>query len=72
MAKKLPIMTSQDYQAYQRVTARNDAVRLLQHYMRAVWTKAGLRWDADQNAEIEALIDAILTAAATDIRVNHG
>ncbi len=39
---------------------RDEAIHLLQHYFRTVWLKAGLKWDGDNNAEIEALVDALM------------
>ncbi len=34
-----------------------DAKRLLTHYFRMVWEKAGLKWDSDNDAEVEDIID---------------
>lgn len=42
----------------------HKAKRLLVHYFQAVWEKAGLRWDSDNVAEVEAIVDELLEAAA--------
>lgn len=42
------------------------AERLLTHYLRTVWQKAGLTWHEDHDAEIGIVVDAIeeMVAAA--------
>lgn len=41
-------------------STRQEATHLLQHYFRTVWLKAGLKWDSDNNAEIEVLVTLLL------------
>jgi hypothetical protein len=35
----------------------NEPAQLLIHYLRTVWVKAGLTWDADNDAEIRGLVE---------------
>ncbi len=44
------------------MNARDNAVKHLQHYFRRVWEKAGMCWEADNNSEMEFLVDLILDA----------
>ncbi|MCL6559918.1 MAG: hypothetical protein K6U74_14220 [Firmicutes bacterium] len=37
-----------------------DAKELLVHYFRTVWLKAGLKWDSDNTAEVESIVDSIV------------
>lgn len=39
---------------------RESAKKLLRHYFRMVWQKAGLTWDADNDAEINDLADLLM------------
>ena len=45
---------------------RTRAIRLLRHYLRTVWSAAGLRWDGDNDAEVGLLVDAIIEAATQE------
>jgi hypothetical protein len=40
------------------------AKRLLVHYFRTVFEAAGLRWDSDNQAEIETAVEYLIDAAA--------
>lgn len=42
------------------------AKRLLTHYLRNLVQLSGNRWDSDNDAEVEDIIDAIIEAAATE------
>lgn len=42
---------------------REEAKRMLVHYFRRIATYAGLTWDSDDDAEIEAAIDLIIDAS---------
>lgn len=44
-------------------TARDSAVKLLQHYFETAFRRAGGKWDNDNNAEIAEAVDAIIAAA---------
>ena len=53
-------------------TARSDqkraeAKRLLAHYLRTVWERAGLKWDADNQAEVEDIVDLLIEAATEPV-----
>jgi hypothetical protein len=50
------------------VTDRETAIRLLRHYLRLPWERAGLRWDGDNEGEIEALVDCLIGAAVAAAR----
>ena len=39
---------------------RDIARQLLIHYFRTVWTKAGLKWTSDNDAEIDALVEVLI------------
>lgn len=43
--------------------ARNSAVSTLSHYLRTAFEAAGLRWDSDNQAEVEGIVDSIIDAA---------
>lgn len=38
----------------------SDAKRILNYYIRKAWEAAGLRWDSDNEAEINAIVDEIV------------
>src|SRR4030095_8086894 len=42
---------------------RQEAVHLATHYFRLIAERAGVKWESDNDIEIEALIDAIIAAA---------
>ena len=43
--------------------SKGTATSLLQHYFRLVAERAGVQWDSDNDAEVEAIVEALLTAA---------
>lgn len=43
--------------------SRGAATHLLKHYFRLVAERAGVQWDSDNDTEVEAIVDGILTAA---------
>jgi hypothetical protein len=45
------------------VSPRDRAAQLLRFYIRHAWEAAGKRWDGDNDAEIEVLVDALIGAA---------
>ena len=47
---------------------RNDAKRLLTHYLRLVMEAAGERYDSDNEAEIESIVDCMIDAAKEELR----
>ena len=49
-------------------TGYEEAKHLLNHYMMEVWTKAGLKWDNDNNIEVDGIIDAIRDGVDEQIR----
>lgn len=46
---------------------REQAKRLMQHYMKMFAEKAGVHWDGDNTSEIDELIDALIDAAKEEI-----
>lgn len=46
---------------------RNYAKRLLVYYMQQAWEAAGLRWDSDNTAEVESIIDEIISAIKNEL-----
>jgi hypothetical protein len=40
------------------VDRRGYAERVLRHYLRTVWQRAGLQWDTDNDAEVGSVVDA--------------
>ena len=48
--------------------AENDAKRILTHYFRQVYKKAGLGWDSDGDAEIGSVVDYIIDATCERMR----
>ena len=40
-----------------------EAKELLTYYLRKVWEKAGLNWNADNQAEAEGIADHLIEAA---------
>lgn len=44
-------------------TDQQRATSLLQHYLRMAVTASGQRWDSDNNAEVEDIVDSIIDAA---------
>lgn len=43
--------------------ARTDARRVLAYYLKTLWLRAGLKWDYENQAEVEGIVDDILSAA---------
>lgn len=43
---------------------KEHAQKLLVHYFREVWRKAGLKWGADNESEVRGIVDALVLAAA--------
>lgn len=43
--------------------ARQQATRLLTHYMAMLFEQAGLKWNSDNNAEMATIVDLIVEAA---------
>jgi len=49
---------------YSRNRSREQAVKLLTHYIQVAWTRAGLKWDSDNEAEIREAVESIIDAAS--------
>lgn len=47
--------------------SRGAATHLLKHYFRLVAERAGVQWDGDNDVEIEAIVDGIITAAVHQV-----
>jgi hypothetical protein len=47
---------------------KDRAERLLVHYIRLSWERAGLGWDADNEAEVGSIIDALHDMVIEEIR----
>lgn len=45
---------------------REQARRLLKFYLRQAYTAAGLRWDSDNDSEIDEIVDLIISAAVEE------
>lgn len=43
--------------------AREQAVKLLTHYIQVAWTRAGVKWDSDNEAEIREAVEVIIDAS---------
>lgn len=43
-----------------RQMRRERAERLLRHYLKLAWEKAGLRWDGDNDAEVRELVELLM------------
>jgi len=43
--------------------AKDRAVKVLTHYFRTAFAGAGLKWDADNEAEVEDIVNDLLIAA---------
>lgn len=56
------------------MSCRDDAVRLLQHYVTTTMKAAGLKVDSDTRAELEECVDQIINASVekTMQRINDG
>jgi len=44
-------------------TKRDEAIRYLVWYLKLLFEKAGLQWDASNDGDVECLIDLIIDAA---------
>lgn len=42
---------------------QESASKVLVYYIRKLWEKAGLRWDADNEAEVRGIVNDIIRAA---------
>lgn len=47
-------------------TKRDEAVRYLAWYFRLLFKKAGLEWDASNDADVECIVDLIIEAVKED------
>lgn len=47
--------------------SRGAATHLLRHYFRLVAERAGVQWDSDNDAEVGAIVDGIITAAVHQV-----
>lgn len=45
---------------------KEKAARLLAHYMRLVFVAAELKWDSDNESEMEEIVECIINAAQPD------
>lgn len=57
-------MKYQDWKAEKRA---ESAARTLSHYAQTVFEKNGLKWDADNEAEILDAVDDIVTATVLEV-----
>jgi hypothetical protein len=48
--------------------ARNRAVKLMQHYFTLCAKQSGVRWDSDNLAEIESIVDDLIDAAVEKMK----
>lgn len=48
--------------AQRRVFGRDEAVKTLQYYFRRAFEAGGLKWDFDNDAEIEYIVDMLMQA----------
>ena len=46
---------------------RETAKKLLVHYFRQVYEKAGLEWNYELTSEVEGIVDAIVDAAVNEV-----
>lgn len=46
---------------------KNYAKQLLVYYMQKVWEAAGLHWDSDNAAEVESIIDEIISTTKDEL-----
>ena len=46
--------------------SRETAARVLVHYFKTLFEKTGTRWDADNQVEIEGIVDDICDAAVAE------
>lgn len=47
---------------------RDRAVNLAQHYFELLANRAGLKWESDNRAEVEAMVDDIVMAAVEEVK----
>ena len=52
-------------------TRKRTAKRLLVNYFRAVWSATGVKWDGDNQAEVEGIIDEIFDEIAEHAQPAH-
>mgnify|MGYP001010802786 CR=1 FL=1 len=48
-------------------TKRDEAIRYLSWYLKLLFEKADLQWDASNDADIECIIDLIIDAAILEL-----
>lgn len=46
------------------------AIKLLTHYLRTAWLQTGLKWNEDNDAEIETIIDCLTPSSVTNNDLN--
>lgn len=46
--------------------SKRQAVGTLSHYFRTVFEAAGIKWNGDNEAEIESIVDNLIEAAGPD------
>lgn len=51
-------------------THQRRASSLLSWYLRRAWAGAGLKWDSDNEREVEAIIEAIFAGALTEAKAH--
>lgn len=54
--------------SYAGDAARKSAQQTLTHYLRTAFEAAGLRWDSDNQAEVEGIVDSIIEAAKEETK----
>jgi hypothetical protein len=47
--------------------SRPDAKDMLTHYIAEAWKRAGLKWDSDNIAEVESIVDSIAEAVKDEM-----
>lgn len=50
------------------MNARDQLARMLTHYIRTGWEAAGLGWDSDNTAEMEATADLVVAVVQEEVR----
>lgn len=44
-----------------------EAKRVLNHYIRKAWEASGLRWDSDNEAEVDGIVDDLVRGIKAEI-----
>ncbi|MCM1287948.1 MAG: hypothetical protein NC240_06515 [Clostridium sp.] len=47
----------------------SDAKRILNHYFRKAWEAGGLYWDSDNEAEVNAIVDEMVTGIKKELHM---